>query len=67
MRNPATLEFTEVKDLASTQLTLSEVVNILKINNFRGTLVLPFSEEHSLSNLNVARSVLREHLYTQRS
>lgn len=43
VRNPATLQFSEVKDLASTQVTLSEVVNILKINHFKGSLVLPFS------------------------
>jgi len=43
VRNPVNMEFLEVNDLASTQITLSEVVNILKINSFRGSLVLPFS------------------------
>jgi len=59
VRNPATLEFVEVTDLASTQLSLSEMVNILKINSYRGSLVLPFSPEHCLNNLKVAQHVLR--------
>jgi hypothetical protein len=61
------MELVEVKDLASTQVTLSEVVNILKINSFKGSLVLPFSLEHSINNLEIARHVLREHQYTERN
>jgi hypothetical protein len=37
------MKFNEVKDLSSTQVTLSEVVSILKINSFKGALVLPYS------------------------
>jgi hypothetical protein len=61
------MKFNEVKDLSSTQVTLSEVVNILKINSFKGALVLPFSAEHFKKNLDVATQVLRDHAFTQRT
>lgn len=42
-------------------------MNILKINYFKGTLALPYSEQYSVRNLEVAREVLRGHAFTERS